>query len=64
LNKTIQVDLKAELGRMNSDKDFLEQKLKLSTEKVRAKASEIQQLIGRPMDQLAKREEREELRAK
>jgi len=42
LNKTIQVDLKAELGRMNSDKDFLEQKLKLSTEKVRAKASEIQ----------------------
>lgn len=64
LNKTIQVDLKAELGRLTSEKDFLEQKLKTSTEKVRAKAQEIQQLIGRPMDQLVRREEREEQRQK
>lgn len=49
---------------MTSEKDFLEQKLKTSTEKVRAKASEIQQLIGRPMDQLVRREEREEQRQK
>lgn len=49
---------------MSSEKDFLEQKLKVSTEKVRAKASEIQQLIGRPMDQLVRREEREEQRQK
>ena len=49
---------------MSSERDFLEQKLKASTEKVRAKASEIQQLIGRPMDQLVRREEREEQRQK
>jgi hypothetical protein len=36
------VELKAELGRLTSEKDFLEQKLKASTEKVRAKAQEIQ----------------------
>lgn len=64
LNKTIQVDLKAELGRLTSEKEFIEQKLKSANEKVRNKTAEFQSLIGKPMDQLVRREEREEFRQK
>lgn len=64
LNKTVQVDLKAELGKTMQEKEILEQKYKVSLEKIRAKTIEINQLVGKPMDQLARREEREELRQK
>lgn len=60
----VQVDLKAELSKVTQEKEILEAKLKSSTEKVRAKTIEINQLVGKPMDQLARREEREEFRQK
>lgn len=56
--------MKAELGKTMQEKEILEAKLKTATEKVRAKTIEINQLVGKPMDQLARREEREELRQK
>lgn len=58
LKKTIDVDLKAELGRIQIEKEQLELKCKTANEKVRAKTIEINQLVGKPMDQLARREER------
>lgn len=64
LQKVVQVDLKAELSKVTQEKEILEAKLKSSTEKVRAKTIEINQLVGKPMDQLARREEREEFRQK
>jgi hypothetical protein len=41
LNKTVQVDLKAELGKTMQEKEILEQKYKTALEKVRAKTIEI-----------------------
>lgn len=56
--------MKAELGKTMQEKEILEQKYKNALDKVRAKTIEINQLVGKPLDQLAKREEREELRQK
>jgi len=64
LNKTVQVDLKAEMVKISKEKELLEQKLKMANEKVRSKTIEVNQLIGKPMDQLVRREEREEFRQK
>ena len=55
---------KAELGRVTEEKDLLEERLKNTTEKLKNKTHELQMVIGIPMDNIGKREEQEELKAK
>lgn len=64
LRQTIDVDLKTKLGRLTHDKEILEQKLKKATDVVKEKTYEMQQLVGRPMDPLTQREEREDQKSK
>ena len=49
---------------MTSEKEQLETKLRVSQEKLRAKTSEFNALIGKPMDELVRREEGEEAKQK
>ena len=56
------MELKKELGKKNYELDVLEKKLKVATDKVRTKTNDLNSLVSKPMDQLARREEREELR--
>lgn len=53
----MQVELKAEIGKTSTEKDYLEEKLKQTTERLRAKQTEIDRLIGKPLDHIGKREE-------
>lgn len=64
MTKTIQVDLKSELGRLTSEKEQLEGKVKTLTQRLWQKNNEFNQLVGKPMDELVRREEREEARQK
>ena len=41
LNKTVQVDLKAELGKTMQEKEIIEQKYKNALDKIKAKTIEI-----------------------
>ena len=58
------MNLKAELCRVSEEKDLLEERLRNTTEKLKNKTHELQMLIGLPMDNIGKREEQEEMRAK
>ena len=64
LQKTMQVGLKAELGRVLTEKDAIEDRLKNTIEKLHNKTHEVQMLIGQPMDEIGKRETLEESRQK
>lgn len=64
MQKTIQVDLKSEISRLTTEKEQLDKKLRYANEKVRNKTSEFEALVGKPMDELVRREEREEARQK
>mmetsp|Transcript_8723 Transcript_8723/g.8001 ORF Transcript_8723/g.8001 Transcript_8723/m.8001 type:complete len:123 (+) Transcript_8723:117-485(+) len=59
LDKTIQVELKMELGRLNQDKEKADDKIKYYQEEVKRLEYQIQRLIGKPMDNIEKREEGE-----
>ena len=58
----MQVGLKAELGRVLTEKDAIEDRLKNTIEKLHNKTHEVQMLIGQPMDEIGKRETLEESR--
>ena len=60
----MQVGLKAELGKVMTEKDVLEERLKNTIEKLHNKTHEVQMLIGQPMDEIGKRESLEESRQK
>ena len=60
----MQVGLKAELGRVLTEKDAIEDRLKNTIEKLHNKTHEVQMLIGQPMDEIGKRETLEESRQK
>ena len=62
LQKTMQVGLKAELGKALAEKDVIEDRLKNTIEKLQNKTHEVQMLIGQPMDEIGKRETLEESR--
>lgn len=65
LQQTMQVGLKAELGKALSEKDLLEDKLKSTAEKLRDKVKENHLLLGHPpADAIGKRENQEEGRQK
>ena len=64
LQKTMQVGLRADLGRVMSEKELLEDKVKNLAEKLRNKSHECEMLIGQPMDSIGKREAAEESRQK
>lgn len=50
---TIAVSLKAELSRVTTEKEKLEEKYKVSQDQTRKLEDQIQRLIGKPMDTLA-----------
>ena len=50
LQKTMQVGLKAELGKVLHEKELLEDRLKNTAEKLRNRSHEVQMLTGQPMD--------------
>ena len=64
LQKTMQVGLRADLGRVMSEKELLEDRVKNLSEKLRNKNHEVEMLIGQPMDGIGKREAQEEGRQK
>lgn len=65
LQKSMQVGLKAELGKALSEKDILEEKLKSCAEKLRDKVKENHLLLGHPAaDSIGRRENQEEGRQK
>jgi len=43
---------------MNQEKELLEEKLKTSQDRLRNKTLQVEQMYGRPMDDLVRREER------
>ena len=64
MQKTIQVTFKAELGRVTEEKDIVEEKLKLMAERLKNKTSELNTVIGLPLDDMGKREEQEFMKDK
>jgi len=63
LTKTIQVDLKAELGRISQEKESLEEKFKILREQLNNKKLELQRILGgAPLDEIGRREIEEESR--
>lgn len=60
LSRTIQVEMRAELQKLTSEKELAEKKVKAFAEKLRNKTAEFDRLVGKPMDELIRREEREE----
>jgi len=62
LQRTMQVGLKAELGKVMQEKELLEDRLKSTLEKLKNKTHEVQMLIGQPMDAIAQRETAEQSR--
>lgn len=62
LQRTMQVGLKAELGKALTEKEQLEDRLKSTAEKLRNKSHEVQMLMGQPMDAIGRRETQEESR--
>ena len=60
----MQVGLRAELGKALHEKDLIEEKLKHTSEKLRAKIHDFNQLVGIPQDAIGQRETIEESRQK
>ena len=55
----MQVGIKAELGRVGTEKEKYEEKVKFCQDENKRLEHQIQRLIGKPMDNLEKREEGE-----
>ncbi len=62
LRKKLNVDLKAELGKLTTEKEQSDQKLRVALDRLKQKTDEFNMLIGKPMDEIVKREEREHQR--
>jgi hypothetical protein len=62
LRKKLNVDLKAELGKLTTEKEQSDQKLRVVLDRLKQKTDEFNMLIGKPMDEIVKREEREHQR--
>jgi len=62
LRKKLNVDLKAELGKLTTEKEQSYQKLRVALDRLKQKTDEFNMLIGKPMDEIVKREEREHQR--
>ena len=60
----VTVKIKAELGKALSEKENVDERLRKAFEKVQRKEEQLNQLIGVPMDHVAKRETAEETRQK
>lgn len=60
----MQVSLRHELGKALQEKDLIEEKLKHTSEKLRAKVHDFNQLVGIPQDAIGQRETIEESRQK
>ena len=64
LKKEITVNLKAELLKITDERDALDEKLNIVTDKLRRKRHELQQAIGQPLDNIGRREEGEFVKQK
>ena len=53
LEKTIRVELRAELGKITKEKEKLEEKVKQQDDDKRRLESQIQRMIGKPLDAVA-----------
>ena len=54
----LNVDLKAELGKLSTEKEQAENKLKIAQERLKKKTEELNNLIGKPMDVVNRRRAR------
>ena len=63
LSRTIKVEMRSELQKLTAEKELAEKKCRAFAEKLRSKTTEFDRLVGKPMDELVRREEREEARA-
>lgn len=59
LEKSIQVELKAEIARLSKENDRVSEKSRHFQEEARKYEYQINRLIGKPMDNFEKREEGE-----
>ena len=57
LERTIQVELRAELGKTVREKDKLEEKYKSVVEENKRLENQVNRLIGKPLDTVSQREE-------
>lgn len=64
LEKNIQVELKAEIGKLQRENEKLSEKVKHYQEEARRMEYQVNRLIGKPMDNTEKREEGELWREK
>ena len=59
IKETTQVKLRFELGKISHERDVLSEKLKEANDEIIRQSNQITDLIGKPLDDLEKREELE-----
>ena len=64
MQKTVQAGMKHELGKARGEKEYLEDKLKSTIEKLRNKTLEVQELMRHPIKSEDMAEAAEEMRQK